>query len=376
MNKIVSEVGKLNFTGNIINWAWFKNLTHDNGKANMNAIVILSEIIYWYRPTEVRDEMSGEIIRYKKKFKADKLQKSYQSLADNFGLTKGQAKAACKFLKDKGLITIEFRNIITSSGQSLSNIMFIEPIIEEIRKVSSVRNVGEKVEVEEIEEIEEGESQYKILARGNSKDISKSISAPSDDKDIDVYDSNVVGTTDKTIDVCSYNNTHMKFKPQTYTENTTEINRENTTEINAKINTKNIKKSTTNTRTATCKNIYSATITEIVDFLNLKVGTNYMSSTENTNKIIKERLKEGFKVEDFFKVINIKTQEWQGTDYEKFLRPQTLFGPKFEAYLNQKSSNKAITSNSSNKNTDGSFSNRQQRKYDLHSIEKGLLGWG
>ena len=42
-----------------------------------------------------------------------------------------------------------------------------------------------------------------------------------------------------------------------------------------------------------------------------------------------------FTVEDFKTVIDKKSLEWMGTEREKYLRPQTLFGTKFESYLNQ-----------------------------------------
>ena len=48
------------------------------------------------------------------------------------------------------------------------------------------------------------------------------------------------------------------------------------------------------------------------------------------------RLNEKYTIEDFNKVIDNKCLEWLGTDFEKFLRPETLFGSKFESYLNQK----------------------------------------
>ncbi|MFR6258931.1 MAG: conserved phage C-terminal domain-containing protein, partial [Anaerovoracaceae bacterium] len=54
-------------------------------------------------------------------------------------------------------------------------------------------------------------------------------------------------------------------------------------------------------------------------------------------ELIKARLSDGFSVEDFKLVIEKKYKEWQGTEFEKFLRPETLFGTKFESYLNQRS---------------------------------------
>lgn len=75
-------------------------------------------------------------------------------------------------------------------------------------------------------------------------------------------------------------------------------------------------------------------IKEIVEYLNTKVGTSYKASTKATQKHINARLKEGYTVDDFKKVIDRKTEEWQNTEMSKYLRPDTLFGTKFESYLN------------------------------------------
>lgn len=84
---------------------------------------------------------------------------------------------------------------------------------------------------------------------------------------------------------------------------------------------------------------YADLTKEIVNYLNEKVGSNYKFTTKKTKTLIKARMNEGFKLEDFKKVIDIKTDEWLKTDMQKYLRPETLFGTKFEGYLNQVSNN-------------------------------------
>lgn len=74
----------------------------------------------------------------------------------------------------------------------------------------------------------------------------------------------------------------------------------------------------------------------IVEHLNQKAGTNYKASTKKTQTCIHARLSEGFTLDDFKTVIDKKCAEWLGTEWEKFLRPETLFGTKFESYLNAK----------------------------------------
>lgn len=76
-------------------------------------------------------------------------------------------------------------------------------------------------------------------------------------------------------------------------------------------------------------------ISEIINYLNEKCGTRYRESASETVRHINKRLLEGFSVDDFKAVIDKKSYEWMGTEREKYLRPQTLFGTKFESYLNQ-----------------------------------------
>lgn len=78
------------------------------------------------------------------------------------------------------------------------------------------------------------------------------------------------------------------------------------------------------------KNIYSA----VIQHLNEKTGKSYRSGTKATQRYINARLNEGFTQEDLINVIDKKTSEWKGGDYEMYLRPSTLFGEKFEGYLN------------------------------------------
>nr|UVX84569.1 MAG: Replication initiator protein A (RepA) N-terminus [Bacteriophage sp.] len=77
---------------------------------------------------------------------------------------------------------------------------------------------------------------------------------------------------------------------------------------------------------------------EIIGHLNQRAGTHYKASTASTRKLIKARLKEGFTVDEFKTVIDKKCADWlNNRDMAQYLRPETLFGPKFESYLNAKS---------------------------------------
>ncbi|GAA0313622.1 hypothetical protein GCM10008967_00130 [Bacillus carboniphilus] len=132
----VDKVGQMNIQGNIIPPFWYRNIRFKTGRPHFIAITLLSEVLYWYRPTVVRDESSGNVVELKKKFKADRLQRSYQSLADQFGFTKRQVKEALDFLDEHDLMIREFRDIKSESGVPLNNVMFLEPVVENIEKLT------------------------------------------------------------------------------------------------------------------------------------------------------------------------------------------------------------------------------------------------
>lgn len=131
----VNAIGALNFEGNIIPIEWLKHIRLPSNKPDLVSIFLLSEIVYWYRPTTIRDEFSGRIISYKKKFRADLLQKSYKDLEELFGLTKDQIKDSLQRLEKLNLIKRVFRNI-TYQGSSLTNVMFIQINPLEISKIT------------------------------------------------------------------------------------------------------------------------------------------------------------------------------------------------------------------------------------------------
>jgi len=76
---------------------------------------------------------------------------------------------------------------------------------------------------------------------------------------------------------------------------------------------------------------------EIIMYLNLKAATKYKSNGQKTRDLIKARWNNGFVLEDFKTVIDKKCLQWlDDPNNNQYLRPETLFGNKFEGYLNQK----------------------------------------
>jgi len=131
-------------TGNITPISWYQHIrtpatpTKPKGSPDAIAVALLSDIMYWYRPTEIRAEGTGQVLGYTQKFSADQLQKSYQSYATMFGVSKNKVKESFDLLEDLKLINREFRVVtLPISGLVLSNVMFIEPILNNVRKIST-----------------------------------------------------------------------------------------------------------------------------------------------------------------------------------------------------------------------------------------------
>ena len=124
-------------------------------------------------------------------------------------------------------------------------------------------------------------------------------------------------------------------------------------------------------------NIYSS----VIDYLNRKTERTgkekYSSTSPKTQKLIKARLREKYELEDFKTVIDKKCKEWLGTDMEKYLRPETLFGNKFESYLKQKTGG---NNNGNTRNKRSYTGNAEKKGFDKHNdykpdYSKGFDDW-
>lgn len=149
IDTVCEEITKLKIHGNIVGNLWYSKIKTEykksiNGKTqiiqskkpNLLAISILADLIYWHKLTEERDE-AGNTISWKKKFKGDKLQKSYQSYADFFDVPKSTVKQAFDQLERMKLIKREFRNIKVGKDKlPINNVMFIEVIPKNIESLS------------------------------------------------------------------------------------------------------------------------------------------------------------------------------------------------------------------------------------------------
>ena len=134
-NDTVDQMGRLQITGNVIPAAWYRTIRRETGKPYLAAIVILADIVYWYRPVEIREEGSGQLVGFRKKFKSDLLQRSYQQMADQFGISKRDAANAVIELEKLGVIRRVFRSL-EMNGQTIPNVLFLDLNVEVLRHLT------------------------------------------------------------------------------------------------------------------------------------------------------------------------------------------------------------------------------------------------
>ena len=135
------QIQSLDIQGDIVPQIWYNHIKYktEKGKTKTDllAIAILANTVYWYRPTEIRDESTNKVIGYKKKFESDMLQRSYGQLGNFYGKTKREVKSSIALLVDLNLIKIEFRSLYVR-GVLHNNVMFIDLIVDEIKKISMI----------------------------------------------------------------------------------------------------------------------------------------------------------------------------------------------------------------------------------------------
>ncbi|WP_153013993.1 hypothetical protein [Deinococcus grandis] len=133
MTPAVEAISRLHITGNVTPHVWYQRTEFrtSNNRPDRDMITALADIMYWYRPREVRDEDTGEFVAFERKFERDMLQYDYARRGAIFGMSWRQMSEACKKLSRAGLIRIEYRTL-TFKGRAQNNVVFIEPVAEAI----------------------------------------------------------------------------------------------------------------------------------------------------------------------------------------------------------------------------------------------------
>lgn len=117
-------------SGNLIPHEWYKRFTNKRGAADTGLTDILAEILYWYRPTKVKDSSTDQIT-YVNKFKGDAWQSSYEHFEKKFNLNRHKIRRIFVKLEGLKIISREFRTV-TVRGQKYNNRLFIHLHIENL----------------------------------------------------------------------------------------------------------------------------------------------------------------------------------------------------------------------------------------------------
>lgn len=129
------------------------------------------------------------------------------------------------------------------------------------------------------------------------------------------------GTQQTILTLCNYDTYNpIKSESETPSETPTRHQRDKTNKGNNNIS----------------KDILSGIVDSVIEYLNEKCSKTFNTKSEKTKSLIAARVNDGFKVVDFFAVIDVKSSQWLN-DFKmnKFLRPETLFSNKFESYLQE-----------------------------------------
>lgn len=132
-NQTVDLLATYHVQGDVIPPKCYKIIKKDSGKTDMLAVAILSNIIYWNRPTPVFNEQ-GEQIASKTKFNGRYLQKNYSDYEDMFDKTKREVKASFDVLEELGFIKRHFETI-TVAGHKIPNVLYIELLSERLGEI-------------------------------------------------------------------------------------------------------------------------------------------------------------------------------------------------------------------------------------------------
>ena len=131
-------------------------------------------------------------------------------------------------------------------------------------------------------------------------------------------------------------NRYLKIVKGGYLKNFKEGTQKNLKENNTSINNTSNNKKEIYKESWDCDSYVKQLTDGVISYLNEKSERNFKPNNSKTQSLVRARLKEGFSEIDFLQVIEKKCQDWLNTDMEKYLRPETLFGNKFENYVNER----------------------------------------
>ncbi|ODN40939.1 hypothetical protein [Piscirickettsia litoralis] len=177
MNGEIEGLITQKFEGNLMPHIWYKNLRTSAGMADIVAITILADIVYWYRPRAIQED--DGTVTYHKRFKG--LSKWFRPgyFSTKFGLTSRQVDDALRRLKKQGIIKYKKENVATDDGSTYFGAMRVEPIIDKVLEISSFELcANQQISVEENTDIRKSAHEYPEMRKR------KNVNAQTDIRDI------------------------------------------------------------------------------------------------------------------------------------------------------------------------------------------------
>ncbi|MBU3107273.1 conserved phage C-terminal domain-containing protein [Clostridium gasigenes] len=263
-----------------------------------------------------------------------------------FKLSKSRCSAIIKNLKNKGYIAI---NYVYEDGkyEMERRIIKVKKVVDSIAKTSkeiSKKITGKVVKTKEFqndesEDNEECENEIECLELSGTR-RKRPIIENIVDLDLDLDEMKDEFTK---LEVDNVEEEIIKLAINEIEEEVIQLDI-----FGEKTNAKNIKSSSSsnnnnkskankseNNRNEDKKNIKKEMYQEIIGYLNIKCNKNYKYTTGKTQRCINARIREGHTLDDFQEVIDKKYDEWSKNSMKVYLRPETLFGSKFERYLTE-----------------------------------------
>ena len=193
-NAIVDQLATINISGNVIPHAWYSTLKKEKtNKPYLHAIVILADIVYWYRPEEKRNLETGQFMGYKKRFKADLLQRRYKYFSEMFGISEKECQRALVFLEKKNIIKRVFRKI-TNDGKTLNNVMFLWLNVDELKKITFPSLGDKEIKEDAKENVKENVKEGSKIVDKNNSDENKKNSSNKQNKSLNKSETNDLST--------------------------------------------------------------------------------------------------------------------------------------------------------------------------------------
>jgi hypothetical protein len=137
---LVDAIAQIHIEGDITPRSWYKHICYQTSKSQQKktdrlAIDILSDIVYWYRPSQIREEITGEFLGWKQKFVGNILRRSPEAFAEALNATVRCVRESMRLLENLGLIKVILSPVRTQYG-TIPNVMHIEVVPEAIKQIT------------------------------------------------------------------------------------------------------------------------------------------------------------------------------------------------------------------------------------------------